>query len=281
MMKLDTKQLQHITILYVEDDEMVRSQTEKILDKLFKKVYVGVDGQNGLDIYKENIDEIDIVITDINMPNMNGLDMIKEINILNNSIATIVTTAHSDSVNLLQAIDINIDKYITKPIQIKELTVSIVELVVHYRRINNIENLAKSLVQKTTQTDKENNELSTVLEMTQNHNEYLKSIVDNMVINFKTDKNGNITEVSTKFKTFFQYTDDVIGENINILKCESCAQESFQKMMLRAIHTKKTVIAKYTLSTNDGRKFASEVTMTPFYGSDALVNGYTFYLDLL
>ncbi|MGB5867121.1 MAG: response regulator [Arcobacteraceae bacterium] len=280
-MILDTKQLQHITILYVEDDEMVRSQTQKILDKLFKKVYVGVDGQNGLDIYKENIDEIDIVVTDINMPYMNGLDMIKQINTINTSIPTIVTTAHSDSVNLLQAIDINIDKYITKPIQIKELTVTIVELVVHYRRINNIENLAKSLVQKTTQSDKENNELSSVLEMTQNHNAYLKSIVDNMVINFKTDKNGNITEVSNKFKTFFQYTDDVIGQNINILKCESCTQESFQKLMLRAIHTKKTVIAKYTLSTHDDRKFDAEVTMTSFYGSNGLVNGYTFYLDLV
>ena len=47
-MKLDTKQLQQITILYVEDDDVVRVQTEKILDKLFKKVYVGIDGEEGL-----------------------------------------------------------------------------------------------------------------------------------------------------------------------------------------------------------------------------------------
>jgi len=280
-MKLDTKQLQHITILYVEDDDIVSSQTKKILDKLFKKVYVGFDGKDGLALYKKNIDDIDIVVTDINMPNMNGLDMIKEINKLNKSLPTIVTSAYSDSDNLLKAIDINVDKYITKPILIKELTVTIVELVLHYRRINNIENLAKNLVQKTTQTDKENDELNTVLEMAQNHNIYLKSIVDTMVINFQTDKNGNITAFSTKFKAFFQYNEDIIGKSIDILKCESCEQESFQKLMLRAIHTKKTVIAKYTLITNNERKFETEVTMTPFYGKDALVDGYTFYLDIL
>ncbi len=280
-MKLDTKQLQHITILYVEDDDIVSSQTKKILDKLFKKVYVGFDGKDGLALYKKNIDDIDVVVTDINMPNMNGLDMIKEINKLNKSLPTIVTSAYSDSDNLLKAIDINVDKYITKPIQIKELTVTIVELVLHYRRINNIENLAKNLVQKTTQTDKENDELNTVLEMAQNHNIYLKSIVDTMVINFQTDKNGNITALSTKFKAFFQYSEDIIGKSIDILKCESCHQESFQKLMLRAIHTKKTVIAKYTLITNNERKFETEVTMTPFYGKDALVDGYTFYLDIL
>jgi len=280
-MKLDTKQLQHITILYVEDDDIVSSQTKKILDKLFKKVYVGFDGKDGLALYKKNIDDIDVVVTDINMPNMNGLDMIKEINKLNKSLPTIVTSAYSDSDNLLKAIDINVDKYITKPILIKELTVTIVELVLHYRRINNIENLAKNLVQKTTQTDKENDELNTVLEMAQNHNIYLKSIVDTMVINFQTDKNGNITAFSTKFKAFFQYNEDIIGKSIDILKCESCEQESFQKLMLRAIHTKKTVIAKYTLITNNERKFETEVTMTPFYGKDALVDGYTFYLDIL
>lgn len=280
-MKLDTKQLQLITILYVEDDQMVRDQTKKFLDKLFKKVYAGTDGKMGLNLYKENIDDIDIILTDINMPNMSGLDMLIEINKLTKSIPTIVTSAHSDSSNLLKAIDINVDKYITKPIQIKELTLSIVELVVDYKRINNIENLAKNLVQKTTQTDKENNELSATLEMIQNNNNYLKTIVDTMVISFQTDKNGSIVELSTKFKTFFQYDDDIIGENINILKCDNCHQESFQKLMLRAIHTKKSVIAKYTLITNNDRKFESKVTMTPFYGKDALVNGYTFYLDIL
>lgn len=280
-MKLDTKQLKNITILYVEDDQTVRLQTEKILDKLFKKVYVAIDGQNGLDTYSENMDDIDIVISDINMPNLNGLDMIKEINNLNKSIPTIVTTAHTDSTNLMRAIDINVDKYISKPVQIKELTIAIVDLVVKYKRVNNIENLAKNLVLKTTQNDKETNELNYVLEVTKYENEYLKTIVDNMVVSFKTDKNGLIREISNKFKSFFEYDESIFGEDMNILKCQTCTQESFQKLMLKAIHTKKTLVSTYTFQTKSDRRVDAEVTMTPHYGEDTLVNGYTFYLDLL
>jgi len=279
-MKLDTKQLQLISILYVEDDDIVRVQTEKILNKLFKKVYVAVDGQEGLDLYTKHIENIDIIITDINMPKISGLDMVNKINKMTKSIPTIVTSAHSDSSYLLQAIDVNIDKYITKPIQIKELTVTIVDLVLKYKRINNIENLAKDLVHKTTKNDKENDELNSEVEILRNQNRYLNSIVDNMVINFKIDKNGKITEVSNKFKTFFGYK-KIIGENISILRCDMCEQETFQKLMLRAIHSKKTVISKYTLITQEDHKFSTEVTMTPFYNDDALVNGYAVFVDLL
>jgi len=279
-MKLDSKQLKNITILYVEDDLLVREQTEKILKKLFKKVYVAVDGKEGLELYKEFISNIDVVVTDINMPNMNGLDMIKEINNLNKSIPTIVTTAHSDSHNLIKAIDINVDKYITKPIQVKELTVTIVDLVLTYKRINNIENLAKTLVQKTTLNDKENSELTGELEFVKNQNRYFESIVDNMVLNCKIDKNGNFLEVSNKLKVFFEYS-DLIGKSINILQSENCDQESFQKLMLKAIHTKKTVISTYSLITKSKRKVDVEVTMTSIYGKDALVNGYVVYFDIL
>lgn len=279
-MALDTKQLQQITILYVEDDKIVRLQTEKILEKLFKKVYIALDGQDGLAQYKENINDIDIVVSDINMPKMNGFEMIKEILNLKKSIPTIITTAHSDSANLQKAIDINIDKYITKPIQVKELTVAIVDLVMQYKRSNNIENLAKTLVQKTTQNDKANDELTNEVEFLRKQNVYLNSIVNNMVLNLKISKSGKITYVSNKFNSFFGYT-NIVGENISVLRCDTCDQETFQKLMLKAIHTKKMVVSHYTLITNEDRRVNTEVTMAPFYNQDALVDGYEVYIDIL
>jgi len=279
-MKLDTKQLQLITILYIEDDEIVRVQTEKILTKIFKKVYVASNGEEGLIEYKNNIKKIDIIITDINMPKMNGLDMLQEIYNINESIPAIVTTAHSDSVNLLKAIEINVDKYLAKPIQIKELTVAVVDLVVKYRRTHDIENLAKSLVSKNSKNDKENLVLNSELELLKKENEYLNSIVDNMIVHFKIDKHGNITNISNKFKIFFG-NPTIIGENISILKCDSCEQETFQKLMLKAIHSKKTVMSDYTLISNDNRKINTSITMEPFYNNDALVNGYRVYVDIL
>ncbi|MEA3513558.1 MAG: response regulator, partial [Campylobacterota bacterium] len=281
-MKLNTAELKKITILYVEDDEVVRLQTKTVFEKLFKKVYIGYDGENGLEIYKLNKSDIDIVITDINMPNMDGLTMIKKINNIHNSIPTIVTTAHTDSKHLLNAIDRNVDKYITKPIQIKELTVAIFELVAKYKRAENIESLAKNLALKTTKDDKQNIELNNMIDIVRNQNIHLKTVIENLVVKFETDKNGIITEVTNKFTRFFGYNkNDIIGKDINILKSSSCEQESFQKMMLKAIHTKKTVVSSYTFETKEKKPFDAEVTMTPKYSEDALVSGYTFYLDIL
>jgi len=281
-LKLDTKELKNITILYVEDDQLIREQTWAILNKLFKKVFSAYDGVNGLEIFKEHKNEIDVIVTDINMPNMNGLEMIEAINKIDSSLPTIVTTAHTDSSFLINAIDLNVDKYISKPIQIKDLTISVVDNVLKYRRINNIENLAKNLVTKSSKDDSINSSLTYKIDRLQKQNNYYKAIIDNMVVTFEVDKNGMIMKVSDKFRRFFNYSvDEIIGQNINILKCENSTQESFQKLMLKAIHTKKTVVSTYSFKTNDDKSIDCDVTLTPNYDDNSLVAGYTIYLDIL
>ena len=64
--------LKNISILYVEDESDVRDFTSKLLASLLKNVFSAENGQDGLNIYKENIDTIDLIVTDINMPKMNG-----------------------------------------------------------------------------------------------------------------------------------------------------------------------------------------------------------------
>lgn len=281
-MKLDTKELQKITLLYVEDDEAILSQMEMLFGKIFKKLYIATDGEQGLEVYKEHQNEIDVVVTDINMPNMNGLDMIKEINKLPTNIPKIVTTAHTDTDHLLNAFDLKVDKYIPKPVQIKELTVAVVDLVVKYRKANNLEVLAKGLVQKNNQTDLEKQTLQQQLDIKTKELNYYETIVDNFVVKFQTSKTGDIVSCSSKFLRFFDFTsEEIIGKNISVLKCESCKEQSFQQLMLKAIHTKKTITSSHTFITNSGKTTTCDVTMTPRYGSDMLVNGYIFYLDLV
>ena len=282
-MKLDTKELKTITLLYVEDDEIIRKQTSILFEKIFKKLYLAEDGQRGLEVFIENKDDIDVVVTDINMPNLNGIDMIAKIDQEGDFlIPTIVTTAHTDAKNLLDAIDKHVDKYITKPIQIKELTISIVNLVAQYRKSNRLESLAKGLVKKSNSDDKINKEMGNLLKIKSRENKFYKSIIEDFVAKFNTDKNGTIIEVTEKFNRLFNYhRDDIIGQNINILKCTSCSQESFQKLMLKAIHSKKTITSTHTFTTNDNKSIVCDVNMTPNYGSDSLVSGYTFYLDLV
>ena len=108
--------LKNISILYVEDESDVREFTSKLLSSLLKNVFTAENGQDGLDLYKENINTIDLIVTDINMPKMNGIAMCEKIRELNKEIPIVVTSAHNDTDFLKKAIDVGVSTYAMKPI---------------------------------------------------------------------------------------------------------------------------------------------------------------------
>jgi C4-dicarboxylate-specific signal transduction histidine kinase len=113
--------LSKITILYVEDEDIIRDAIETILPQLFKKVILAIDGENGLDLYKKHQEQIDLVVTDINMPKMDGLQMLAEIKKISPFLPTCITTAHSDTIFLQKAIDLSVNAYVNKPMNIIKL----------------------------------------------------------------------------------------------------------------------------------------------------------------
>lgn len=120
-MNEDVSRLKEITVLYCEDEENLRDVTGGILKSFTKKQFIAKDGAEGLELFKNNEDEIDFIITDVNMPNMSGLEMAKEIKNINSNMPIIVATAFSNSEYLLEAIDLGVDKYVLKPVNIKKL----------------------------------------------------------------------------------------------------------------------------------------------------------------
>ena len=82
------------TVLFVEDDKHVRDRTSESLSMVFNKVYVAEDGLEALELL--HLHQIDIVISDINMPNMNGVDLIKEIRTERKKLPIIVTTGYNE-----------------------------------------------------------------------------------------------------------------------------------------------------------------------------------------
>jgi len=106
--------LQNFTILYVEDDEMVRQNAVEYLRRIAKEVLQAKDGKEAIVLWKEH--KPDIIITDINMPRLNGLDMAAYIRAHDQEVQIIVATAHSDTDYLLQAVELQLVKYIIKPI---------------------------------------------------------------------------------------------------------------------------------------------------------------------
>src|SRR5574344_1802288 len=113
--------LKNITVLYVEDEQDLREVTSSILKSFTRNQYIATNGQEGYELFLKYEDDIDIIISDINMPLLNGLKMIKKIKVHNKNIPIIVTTAFSNKEYLLEAIDIGVDKYVLKPIDISKL----------------------------------------------------------------------------------------------------------------------------------------------------------------
>ena len=116
---MDLNCLKDCVILYVEDEESVQNQTKMILDDFVKEVKVASDGEEGLKIALE--EDIDIIVTDIMMPHMNGIDMLKALKEKNKDIPVIITTAFTETDYLMEAIKLKVDGFITKPINIKDL----------------------------------------------------------------------------------------------------------------------------------------------------------------
>ena len=106
--------LKNFTLLYVEDNQETRELIEEILENRVKEIYTAVDGKDGLEVYKDK--RPDIILTDINMPNLNGIDMAKEIKKLNSAQPILILTAFNENHLLHDSVDIGVDGYITKPI---------------------------------------------------------------------------------------------------------------------------------------------------------------------
>lgn len=117
---MESKQLP-ISILYVEDEDNLREVISHTLEKICKRVVCAANGEEGLQKFKEDDLGIDVVISDITMPKMNGLDMATEIRKLNENVPIIITSAHSDKDLLLKALAIELNGYILKPVNFLEL----------------------------------------------------------------------------------------------------------------------------------------------------------------
>ena len=129
--KLDEDYLKTLSVLYVEDDNDTRKQFSEFLTRPIRSLITAVNGLEGLEAFKREAP--DIVITDIMMPKMDGLAMANEIKGISPTVPIIVVTAFEETDYLKRAIDIGIDKYVTKPINSDLLFDSLLESARHLR----------------------------------------------------------------------------------------------------------------------------------------------------
>ncbi|MGE4419377.1 MAG: response regulator transcription factor [Sulfurimonas sp.] len=132
---MKVEKIRDMSILLAEDETELRETLSEYLQIFFNRVYTASCGNEAYDIYRQKKPEI--ILTDINMPNLDGLDMIAKIRKNDKETKIIVMSAHSDQEKLLQAIKLHLEAYLIKPIKTDTLKNILLETVNLIRKTAN------------------------------------------------------------------------------------------------------------------------------------------------
>lgn len=122
-MSIIHKRLQNSSILIVEDDSSTLKWLSRVLQIYFKEVYTAPNAIKAIELFKNN--NTDIVLADIQMPDMDGLAFLDKITKINDKTIRIVMTAFNNTIYINRAVQSGVDFYLKKPIDIDELLVGI------------------------------------------------------------------------------------------------------------------------------------------------------------
>ncbi len=199
-------------LLYVEDDELTRELMQTLLQEFFDHITVVSNGKEGLVAFQK--ERIDIVLTDINMPVMSGIEMIEHIRKIDKTVPILILTAFNDTEYLLEAIKYNISGYVLKPIKFNQVNHE-------FSRIINSLYLQKAVKEK------------------ENLLMQYQEVVDAALLVSKTDPNGIITYVNDNFCKISGFSkEELIGKPHNIVRHPDMPKEVFADMW-RTIKEKK------------------------------------------
>ena len=188
--------LKKLTILFVEDDDIDREQFAKSLKRLFKNVILGINGEDGYNKFKESklsSQPIDLILSDISMPKMNGIEMLEKIRELDENVPIMYTTTQTKTEFFQKAIELNVNYYALKPINLEDIVLRIQKVC------------EKQYFQ--TIIDAKNNELKNYL-----------AIIDNAAAIYKINEKGEITFINDLLCSLFQEEKEyLIGKDFKSL----------------------------------------------------------------
>lgn len=126
------EKLQNITILYAEDEEGLRKNIADSLRYYAKEVLEASDGEEAYELYKEK--QPDIILSDIHMPKIDGIELVKKIREEDSRVSIIMITAHTDKEYLLDAVELHMEKYLVKPIDLDQLLETLEKCMEHIEK---------------------------------------------------------------------------------------------------------------------------------------------------
>lgn len=234
-------------ILYVEDETLIRENTKLLLETIFSNVKTASNGIEGLKLYENEL--FDIVITDILMPEMNGVAMVKQIKELNPQQSIIITSACEESSYLLELINLGVAQFLLKPIQTENMVRIVHEVVkniYNQRKVNEFTaRLKQDLLHQTTLL------------------EQYKEIVDISTIVIKTDLQGNIIYANDAFCISSGYSlDEILSQGHRLLRHPDMPTEFYENLW-RTILNKQTWAGTIKNLKKDGKSYITDTTIKP------------------
>jgi diguanylate cyclase (GGDEF)-like protein len=185
------------TVLYVEDNKEAQNHIKMILENDVKEFYQAHNGEEGLSIYKQK--KPDIIISDINMPELDGLSMSHEIKKINKYQPIIIMSAFDDRKTLLRSINIGIDSFVLKPVDIDVL----------YDKLNT---MAEHLQNKIDADNAKKKTIDNLYNLA--HYDTLTKLPNRFLFDVKLDEAiSKATRNDTKFILFFIDLDNFKGIN--------------------------------------------------------------------
>ena len=240
MMEFDKKFLKSLTVLYAEDDEHARESMSNVLGTIFKKAYIAKDGRQGVEYFKKFHDRIDVIISDINMPHMNGIEFLKNIREISKDVPFIFTTAHQESEYLMEAVKYGVFYYAHKPVNIKEIVLKVQEACeLNFQRKKAEHNYKEA--------------------------QFYLSLINQIALISKTDLLGDIIYVNELFCMVSGYEkDELIGQPHSIVRHPDTSSETFEELW-DTIRDGRVWKGKLKNQDKDGEPYYVNVNIFPIY----------------
>ena len=200
-----------LNVLYVEDDDNLREETVALLSNFFTKIDTAKDGKEGLELFENN--EYNIVITDIRMPNMDGIEMSDKILEIDPEQHIIIISAHDETKYLLQLINMGISHFMLKPLDMQNLintlykvskTIANENLILSYQ--NKLENTNAMLTEENRKLEKALRMFDAKIAKDNIHKQNQKSSSD-------TADDKTKSQISTLTEDGLQKFDDYVLDN--------------------------------------------------------------------
>lgn len=229
-----------LTLLYVEEDNKTIASNLKLLERYFDEIIIAKNGQEGIEKFKNHA--IDIVITEINLPLLNGMELLKQIKEINKNTLTIILSKENNSEIFVETINLGIDGYIIKPfndLQFKKiLERSIEQYIINEKNKSNI------------------NDINLL-------NQY-QEIVNKSTIVSKTDHRGIITYANKNFCKASEYSrTELIGKNHNIVRHPDNPTELFKDLWKTIKERKQEWNGIIKNRSKSGKSYYVKSTITP------------------